>query len=315
MNSTINKVEVTGILVSKGLEKKVVTQNVNNVPTQKEIISGNIVLRTKDGSEIEVEYYTARLNKQGNENKLYKGLETVITEYKSLENSTDGTSDIIRIGGAELKVNDYKGQDGELKSFAKVKANFANRLSLQDIELTPQVATFEAEGLIAKIKDEMIKEEITGNLIIEMEIFGYEGTIIPVKLFVPQSIVEGFRSSGYYDGCVAKLSGNIINTKANETVTEQVAFGTPITKTITKTIKRFEVTGGNQPKTIYDLKITEEEYNQAKSKRNLKLDEIKNKVATQTNTNAFSQTPTVTPTSTPSPFGNAPTNFNPFAQK
>jgi hypothetical protein len=305
MKQTINKVNITGVLVKVGLEKKVGKKG--------EFIGGDLVLRTADGSEHEVSYYANRLTKDGRESSLYKGLQTVMNEYKSLEKFPND-ADVIQIGGSEFSINDYKGQDGEVKSFVKVNAKFANRLDSIKQETTPLEAIFEAEGIITKLQPEVYKTEPTGNGEIYMDILGYEGTIIPVKLIVPENMVDAFGQAGFYESGVAKFSGKLINTKETKEIIEKQTFGADIKKPVTTTVRRFEVAGGSPKGTIYDYQITDDEYEQAKSKRRLKLDEIKNKVASPQQGFTPAQTPTT------SPFANQQSNntqnaFNPFASK
>lgn len=305
MEQTLNSISVVGKLVSIGLEKK---NKVDNGVT-KESITGDLIVRTEDGSESEIRYFANKLTKDGKENKLYKGLETVMNEYKSLEKFPN-EADVIEVTGAEFTINDYKGQDGEVKSYNQIKSNFAKRLTAQEIEIKKQVSKFDIEGILVKMTEETYKDMPTGNLKLVVDVLGYEGTIIPVTVIVPKPIVEGFQSGGYYEGCVVNLWGKIVNTKESKEIIEEASFGASQVKTVTSTTKRFEVTGGKPPKTIYDLKIDETEYNQAKGKRKLKLDEVKNKVAATPTTNA--STPVTNPfggTTTPS------AGFNPFAVK
>ena len=307
MIQTINNISVTGKLVKVALEKK---EGQNG-----EYIGGSLILRTIDGSEHEINYYANRYkkDKDGNltseESSLYKGLETVINEYKSLETNPED-ADIVKVGACEFGIQDYVSkQDQLLKSFNDIKAKFANRLTSQEVETTPQVATFEVQGIITKIDNELKKEQPTGNLEIHIDAIGYGGTIIPVKLIVPEAMVEPFSKAGFYESGVAKFSGKIINTKTTETITEQQAFGEPIVKTVTTTVRRYEITGGTPQGTVYDIKLTDEEYETAKSKRRLKLTEIKNKANNQTQQIGF----TASQSTTNNPF--TPTGDNPFAPR
>jgi len=309
MEQTTNKVNITGILVKCGLEKR-------NLGEENECISGDLVIRTKDGSEHEVNYYTNKYKKDPNDNKkftndvskMYTGYETIIEEYQSLENSE--TPDIISVGFGEFSANDFVSQkDGSIISSAKIRGKFANRLTSQEIEITPQVATYEVSGIITKMGEEVFKSGATGNGIVMLDIIGYNGTIIPVKFVIPEALVVPFGGVGFYQDGTAKLSGIIINTKESETITEKQAFGADLVKTVTLTKRRNEVCGGSPLGTIYDLKITDEEYNTAKSKRRLHLEEVKNKKKGQSNANSTSDTAFTGQPPITNPFA------NPFAQK
>lgn len=305
MEQTINNVNITGVLVKNGLEKKEGQKG--------EFIGGTLVLRTDDKSEHEVKYIANRYkkDKEGNvtdvESGLYKGLETVIDEYKSLENNPEDP-DVIKIGLGNFDVQDYMGkQDGLLKTYANASARFANRLTGEELETTPKVATFEVEGIITDIIDELKKEIPTGNKEIHLDIIGYEGKIIPIKLIVPAKIVPSFMAAGFFPTGAGKFSGKIINTKKVETITEHQAFGEDIVKQVTTTLRLYEVTGGT-PKSMADIKISNEEYETAKSKRRLKLQEIRNKASNPQN--GFTQNPSAINNQAPTSM----TANNPFTQ-
>jgi len=310
MEQTINKVNIVGILVKNGLEKR-------NIGEENEGISGDLVIRTIDGSEHEVNYFTNKYKKDPNDNKqftsdiskMYIGYETIIEDYQSLEHSE--TPDVISVGFGEFSANDFVSQkDGSIVSTNKIRGKFANRLTPQEIEITPQVATFEVSGIITKICEETYKNESTGNRTVMLDIIGYGGTIVPVRFTIPSELVTPFASVGFYQDGTAKLSGKVINTKVSETITEKQAFGADLVKTVTVTKKRNEICGGSPLGTIYDLKITDEEYSASKSKRRLHLEEVKNKkkgespTSTQAPQTAFTSQPPVN-----NPFA------NPFAKK
>lgn len=309
MERTANKLSIVGVLVKKGLE-------IRNVGEDKECISGSLVLRTDDGSEHEVNYFANKYKKDENGNftseisKMYTGYETIISDYISLEMDKDNV-DVIKTGSTELTANDFKNKEGNLISTNKIRANFANRLSDQEKEITPKAATFEVSGVITKIQPEMIKDETTGNGIVMLDVIGYNGTIIPVKLTIPSNLVDGFGKAGFYEGGTGKFTGNIINTKTIETVVEKQAFGEDKVYETTKTVKRYEVRGGSPLGGFESLKITQEEYSAAQSKRRLKLDEIKNGTNNSNTNNVNNMN---------NPFGQAaqpqvnPFSSNPFAR-
>lgn len=315
MEQTINKVFITGVLVKKGLE-------VRNVGEENECISGSLIVRTNDGSEHEINYYANKYkkDKEGNftsdVSSLYTGYETIISDYISLEDDKDN-ADVIKVGACELSVNDFKGKDNTVISTNKIRAKFANRLTEEEKPLTAREAKFELSGVITKLESEIVKDAPTGNAIVRLDVIGYNGTIIPVKLTIPAHLVEPFGSVGFYEGGTAKFTGNIINTKTVETITEKQAFGDDIIKEVTTTKKLYEVRGGSPLGTLDALKITQEEYATAQSKRRLKLDEILNgenkKEGFVNNTQSASPSATQQQPQN-NPFANANPFGNPFAK-
>lgn len=314
LKETTNNVFIVGQLVKKEFEIKDVDvkDKDGNVVGKEKAISGSLILRTSDGSEDEVSYYSKKMKKDGSgENSLFKGMETIMNEYKTLEQFPN-EADIVKIGSGQFNVQDYKGKDGEVKTYSGIKANFANRVEQKDLETTPLESKFELEGIIHKMGEEMKKNEGTGNLKITLNVIGYEGTIIPVDLIVPKQIVKGFMSAGFFEGGFAKLVGKIINTKETIETVEKMAFGADNVRVVTTTISRKEVTGGNP--LVMSVDFNQTEYEQAIAKRKLKLDKIKNELAKVANTNSAhplnnpfaSGGNATTPTANP---------FNPFATK
>ncbi len=314
MKESLNQVFLTGVLVKKELEE--VDADVKNAQGQvigkDKAIRGTVVIRTADGSENEVKYYAARLTKKGTENSLFKGLQTVINEYKALEQFPD-SADIVKIGSGKLSINDYKGSDGEVKSFNEIKANFINRVESKDLEATPLESKFEVEGVIDGFSDEIIKEQPTGNVIVKLSAIGYEGTLIPLKLTVPQPLVEPFMSVGFYEGGYAKFVGKLINTKEVTEIVEKMGFGADNIKTVTKTVRRFEITSGNPLGSPIEKGITGEEWDQAKTKRKLKLDNIKTQQSKNANSQASGNPFGATNPTQQAPSSN-PFSSNPFAK-
>lgn len=279
MQETLNNVFIAGQLVKVDLEPKKVNvkDEKGNIVGQDDALSGSLILRTTDGSEHEVSYYSRKTKKDGTANKNYSALETVKREYKSLEHFPN-EADVVRIGSGQFSVNDYKSQrDGEVKTYIGTKANFVNRLSDKDLETTPLEGKFEIEGVVESIKEESYRNEATGNYRIVVNVLGYNGTIIPVTVTVVKEMAEAFMGAGFFEGGYAKFTGKLVNTKETQEVREEMAFGEANVKVVTKTVSRFEVTGGSPMGMPADNKIEDAAYEQAKSKRKLKLKEIKEK--------------------------------------
>lgn len=304
IKETLNNVEITGVLVKNGLE-------VRNSGQEDENISGALVLRTEDGSEHDIRYYATRFKKKdgkftSEESKLYPSYITMLENYKSLDMLQAGIElsdvklgedvDVIKTGSATFKDNDFMGKDGNIVSTNQLKATFANRVKPETIESTVRTAKFEVSGIITKMELETRKDgSQTGNGIVRLDMIGYQGTIIPIKLTVPQAIMEGFGQAGFYETGSAKFTGHIINTSKEEEVREKQSFGEDNVYTRTITVKRYEICGGSPLGTLESLGLTQEQYEMGKSKRRLKLEEVKNNDGATnsqpTQQNAFTQAP------------------------
>ena len=315
MKKTINNVKITGELVKNTLKEFTTKNGV-------EAISGEVILRTDDGSEHEISLYANKYKKDSNKqftdevNQLYTKYLNVI-DFKDLEHCEDGESpDVVSVTDGMFIDNDFKSKSGDVISKTEISARFVDLVSAKNRESAPKEARFEVEGIIASIETEMKNDEPTGNLEIVLNAIGqkaegfgkdakYEADkLIPIKMIVPKSIVDGFNTVGYYVGCYAKFTGLVINTVEMTTTTEKQAFGKPITKTIKTYIVRNEIVSGGEPSTIFDHELTQEIVDTLIAKRKQKLVEVAQGVDDKSKS-AF----------TPDKSKPAPSStYNPFAQ-
>ena len=313
-----NNVSIAGILVKHTLEETTYGDGI-------ECIRGEVIIRTEDGGEHEVKFFANKYKKgaDGNftsdENQIYKSLVTVMSEYKTLEEYPDDP-DFVQITSASFGVNDYVSKNtGEITTINPVSSNFINRVDKSKIETTPSVAKFEVEGVIDSIKDETIKNEPTGNLIVTLNVINQTRTgtgkdavyevknMFPLRLFVTSDLADNFRGI-YSEGCFTKLSGVLINKTETVTKTETQAFGSDLVKTFTNIVRHNEITSGSAPISIYEAELTDDICNQLISQRKAVLAEVKNgKTSTATSSSPA-------PSTGGNPFA-AKTAKNPFAKK
>lgn len=210
----------------------------------KKWISGQILVQQEEGSVHEISVFANEKTKAGTDNSVYKGLETVMVEYKSIAAVGLEQADRVRVDSAELNTNDYVGRDGKLKSFTKTKANFINRVHAGD-EFNPR-AEFGVELFITKIVKEMDREgEETGRVKVEGVIPLFNGIVSP-QSFIADGEGAEFVESEYEKGQTVQLYGEIIN-RVEVTKTErEVAFGKPKVSIKEKRTREFLITGGEE---------------------------------------------------------------------
>ena len=311
--TTINQVNVTGLLVKNGLEIK-------NEGTEKEAIAGSLVLRLEDKSEIDVNFYANRFKKDPQTKKftteesgLFASTQTVMEEYNGLdkEGFDESTADVITISKAQFIASDFVSKnDGKLIQATKIKGTFANRVKEEARETTPRESSFEISGVINDISDEITKQgEPTGNSIVTLNVIGYGGSIVPVRCKLLANIRDAFLNAGFYVGCCAKLTGVLVNTVEVEEYEEKQDFGEPLKKTRTITNKLYKITGGSLIGGEMDLHklasdLTPEIYKACLERRNTHLNEVMSGTTNSASNGGMTQVPTPSD----SPFGN-----NPFA--
>lgn len=211
----------------------------------KKSLSGKVLIQQDENSVHEIRVYANEKTKNGDDNKIYKGLETVMTEYKSISQVGLELADKVRVTQAELKKNDYLAPDGKMRSYPKFEANFINRLK-EGEPLEPR-AEFDVELFITLVKPEMDREgEETGRFIVEGVIPLYNGILSP-QTFIAEGEGAEFVESNFEKGQTVQLYGNIINSV--EVIKKEVAatFGKPKTTITTNTTREFLITGGTEP--------------------------------------------------------------------
>lgn len=317
MKELKNLVTVTGQLVKNGIEE---------FTTKKgdEAIGGVLVLRTSDGSEHEINFYSNKYKKDENknftseENYFYKEYVKAMNTLKDIEHCAEGENpDIISITDGMFTDNDFKLND-KVISNNKISARFINRIEPKDYDSTVLEAKFEVEGIIESIKDEIIKNVPTGNLIVMVDAIGQMADgygkdavyaadkFIPIKMTVDKEMATAFRSAGYFDGGYAKFVGSVINSVEIEIVTEKASFGPDITKEVKNPCKKNEIKSGTSVSTIFEHELTQEVVDALKAKRKAKLAEIASGAGSSSQAaEGFAKN-----TSTPVP----QTTYNPFAQ-
>ena len=309
-----NNVTMAGILMKHTLEETTYGEGV-------ECIRGEVIIRTADEGEHAVKFFANKYKKDANgqftseENKIYKSLVTVMNEFKTLEEYPDNP-DYVEITSASFGVNDYVSKNtNEIVTINTISSNFINRITKEKFEASAPTANFEVAGVIASIKDELIKDEPTGNLIVTMNVInqiktgsGKDATyevkdMFPLRMTVSADLADVFRST-YSEGMFTKVCGNVINKTETTTKTEKQVFGNDIVKTFTNTVRRNEITSGSIPEDIYSVGLTDEICSQLISRRNATLAEVKN--GKKSNSSVTSSISTET---------SATTSFNPFASK
>lgn len=262
-----NFVLIEGTLVENRLEET----KVNG----KDAISGELDIEVKENEVHPVSFFSYKFKDDGTENKNFKSLSTVMNEYKSIASHGREEADKVRVTGGNIRLNEYYGQDGALRSFPQIQSNFVNRVKA-DEEFNPR-AEFDVEVFIKSVTDEFKNDEETGRAIVDAYIVLYEGKVIPFKFVVDEDGAD-FVKDNYEPGTTAQIYGDIINFKEVKRTEKPTAFGKPQEKITTVTIREYLITGGSEPydednANAYDTEVIKK----ALVERELWLEQLKNK--------------------------------------
>ncbi|AYB37619.1 hypothetical protein [Brevibacillus laterosporus] len=267
LREALNEAAIEGILQELRLEEKKVDDKL--------AITGEIDIRINENSVHTVNVFSYKLTQEGKESGIFKGLNTVKNEYKSIASYNEEEADRVSITAGKLGVNEYFVQE-ELKTYPQLSTNFINRLKPND-EFKPR-AKFEAEVYIKSVKDEMKNDEETGRILVDTYIPLYKGKIIPFRFIVADPHAVEYVRNNYESGTTAFVYGDIINEVHVNTKKIEGGFGKPQEKIKRTTVREYVITGGSTPYDEDDAKAYKKEViKKALTEREIYLEEKKNK--------------------------------------
>lgn len=228
------KATAVGLLTDKKLEIK------TDPKDGEKHIEGTVTVKTSDKNFVTFSVYSKEKKKNGEENKAYAGLVTVMNEFQSVADVGDN-ADYIRVNG---QLNPYRGQNGN--EVIGYRGSFFNRI--RNVETIEPEACFETEMFIQSIVPEMGKDADgemteTGRLKITGWVPTYNG-IEPVDLIVPEDLADACENT-YEPGQTVEFYGDIINNSIEETIEKPVAFGKPKKEVRRTYVNELIVTGGS----------------------------------------------------------------------
>lgn len=301
---TNNSVTVVGVLKSKEFTTGADTNG-------KVFMKGKLVVQVQDTdgiSEILVNVKQNMMTSAGNENKLYKSLQTIQKEYITLDMVEaaknqpvqDGqpplTADVVRINGEYEQFRFPDEETGELVEITRIKGTFINRL---DDKSTPHSATVDMEGYLKNIRN---LED--GTISFDLYPVNWAGTVSKYELKVVDPNLVPVFPTVYYEGCTAMMHGNIVN-KAIVENNGPAAFGQASKNVITRYVRMIEVYGGQAPTQKLDPTLTEQAIEERKKEELVMLASV------QQNKQGFPAGNTEQQNN--NPFGGGEQSNNPFA--
>jgi hypothetical protein len=263
-----NAVEVIGTLKSKNI---VIKESLSG----KKYISGRLVVQSLIDEKIHeqiIEVFTMESS------KLFKGVETVMLDYKTIENDGMDVADRIKVRGT-LKLKEYYNQNGNLVQYNEIRGMIFNRFEKNSIDEDRAIASVET---VVQEFTPIIKNDIpTGEYYVNGFTVGWKSEVIELKnIYVSSELTQSFMDL-YQPGMTGRLTFTFSNIVQQTNPPSTNGFGTSvdIEDSFSQPIKnetRIEVTGGDLP-FIGGREYSNEQITLAKQLRNLKLSELKEK--------------------------------------
>lgn len=266
-----NNVEIIGTLKSIDLEEQVSKKG-------NPYVKGHLIVQSKIDDKINASKVEVFIMKSS---KLYKGVKTVMDEYKALDSVNDpNEADRIRVNG-EITLNEYTNSQGELVSYNQIKGVFFNRVKPEDQAEDKAIASLE---LVVEGFDPIMNESDlpTGDYEVRAFNVAYGPTVVPIQNMIIGSDLAEPMMGLYSENSTGRLTVQLNNyaVVSEEEVVEQApshGFGSSETVEGSSTVKTYvnniEVIGGDLP-FMPDSAFTEEEIETAQKIRNLALQSL-----------------------------------------
>lgn len=205
-------------------------------------VAASIILKCNiKGTEnlIQLENFTSSLKKDGTPNK----------NYNTIVNLHDMLNKRVVVSGSSLSGERFwSGRNEQLVPATKINFNIINLANRAQVE---DKAEFKFGGFVYRALSE--KNDTDGNLLYyvislaqakfkETDMFEVQFTVAKDSFAIAQSIRDA-----YEQGATVEIKGNISNIVSIQNITEEVDFGEPQVRTVTRSDKHFFITGGNKP--------------------------------------------------------------------
>lgn len=276
MRQMKNDISVVGYLFSLGsgfneLQKRVTGPN--NAHPGTNFIKGRISVATdeKAMNVVDVEFqYVPEFKKDGSPNNVYKILSDIIDEAKTYEHcGTDAT--MVRILGS-VEANDFTNRNGEDVTSKMIRGGFIS----MDVRQNPNLeATFDTDILIAGVTE---REVEGGEDFVQIHgyVFNFRGDVIPVTYDVHNPA-----GGDYFLGLdvsssnpvLTEVKGKIISSTIEREIEEESAFGDPIVRKVSRSVRSWDVSWAKPDTYEWDDEstITKKEFKEALKAREERL--------------------------------------------
>ena len=275
-----NSVKIEGILSEIDLKTGTSTKNGKTI----EYIGGSIKVRvtqTINGQEVDLDIpvfmYSNKLKNDGNPNPAYDSINRVMTEYTSIAAGGMDAADRIRITNANIRMNEYYGQTGNLNSYPRINASFVTKVT--DLSKFNPEASFSVVFMIAAMGYETDKDgvQIENRFKIRGILPQYGGKVDVVDFYATNPNVIDAVSSYWTEKDTVKINGKLNFTSTVEEKMVEVDFGEPRMERRTVSVSELIITGGTQTPLDGDFAFNEDDINVALQERQAYLATLKEK--------------------------------------
>lgn len=242
-----------------------------------------------NGKEVELDVpvtlFANKLTKKKTPNPSYASIERVKNEFCSIAAVGIEKADRVRVGGAQITMNEYYNQNGILNSYPRVSASFITKIT--DLAKYHPEASFSAIFAIGSMGYDTDSEgvEIPDRYKIRGILPRYNGEVDVVDFYATSPTVIDAVSSYWQTGDTIKVNGKLNFTMKTEEVVTQVDFGEPQVTRTTRSVSELIITGGSSTPLEGDFAFNTDEIQEALNNRQARLAALKERATQRGNRN------------------------------
>ena len=275
-----NSVKIEGILSEIDLKLGSYVKDGKTV----ENVGGSIKVRVNqllNGENVELDIpvylFANKYTNKGTSNPAYESISRVMNEFVSIAAGGIEKADKIRITNANIRMNEYYGQTGNLNSYPRINASFVTKIT-DDTKYAPE-ATFSVIFVIGNMGYDTDKDgvENPNRFKIRGILPQYGGSVDVIDFYATTPSVIEAVSSYWNQGDTVKINGKLNFTSTVEEKTVEVDFGEPRIERRTVSVSELIITGGSQTPLEGDFAYNQDEIHEALDARQARLAEMKEK--------------------------------------
>lgn len=241
-----NKVTVVGLVAENNLEIREFDEWKDGVQTgnKYKAMTGDLVVRSGENENHQIRFFSKQFTNAGAESRQFTGLQTVADTVVSIadtEKDAELKPTKVSVQGS-MGLNEYMGQDGQLRSFASIEGRFVNRLDEGDT--LEGKAEYDLEGLVGKVVDEFKGDEETGRKKVTLLVPLYN-SVIPLEFTVDAGEGASYIEDNFENGKSVRIYGDIVNFQDVKVVTTPMGFGADKVEEVTTYVRENLIKGGN----------------------------------------------------------------------
>lgn len=279
-----NKIKIEGILAETDLKYGSYEKNGETVETiggSIKVLVEQVINNEQVTLEVPVYLFSGKYTKKGTVNPAYESIEKVMKEFVSIAAAgSKEMADRVRITNANMRMNEFYSQSGQLVSSPRVNASFVSR-AVGDFK--PE-ASFSMEFMVSNMKRVTDADEVEiepAKLEVTAIVPQYGEKVDVCKLYATSPNVIDAVENYWEPGCCYKANGRLNFSSRTEEVREEVDFGEAQTKVRTISVNEFIITGGSQAPLDGDFAFDIDDIRTAMAERDSRLKASKSKNATK----------------------------------